>query len=103
MNEVRALSDEAWNEFTATSPEGIDYVAEASVRGLMVAAFGMLYHEVKSTDGCCVSTRSTDYNRIEALGKVGRCHGQRSFLCHRKTNTALTGCPTTSKFANALV
>ena len=37
MSEVQALSDEAWNEFTATSPEGIDYVAEASVRGLMVA------------------------------------------------------------------
>ena len=37
MSEVHALSDEAWNEFTATSPEGIDYVAEASVRGLMVA------------------------------------------------------------------
>ena len=35
--EVRALSDEAWNEFTANAPEGIDYVAEASVRGLMVA------------------------------------------------------------------
>jgi hypothetical protein len=37
MSEVQALSDEAWNEFTATSPEGIDYVAEASVRGLLVA------------------------------------------------------------------
>ena len=37
MSEVQALSDEAWNEFTATSPEGIDYIAEASVRGLMVA------------------------------------------------------------------
>jgi ribonuclease D len=36
MSEVQALSDEAWNEFTATSPEGIDYIAEASVRGLMV-------------------------------------------------------------------
>ena len=33
----KIISDEAWNEFTATSPEGIDYVAEASVRGLMVA------------------------------------------------------------------
>jgi ribonuclease D len=32
-----SLTNEAWNEFTATSPEGIDYVAEASVRGLMVA------------------------------------------------------------------
>ncbi|HEX3244556.1 MAG TPA: hypothetical protein VHX16_04050 [Chloroflexota bacterium] len=37
MSEVQALTNEAWNEFTATSPEGIDYVAEASVRGLMVA------------------------------------------------------------------
>jgi hypothetical protein len=37
MSEVQALSDEAWNEFTATSPEGIDHVAEASLRGLMVA------------------------------------------------------------------
>ena len=37
MSEVQAVSDEAWNEFTATSPEGIDYIAEASVRGLMVA------------------------------------------------------------------
>jgi ribonuclease D len=37
MSEVQALSNEAWNEFTATSPEGIDYIAEASVRGLMVA------------------------------------------------------------------
>ena len=30
MSEVQAVSDEAWNEFTATSPEGIDYIAEAS-------------------------------------------------------------------------
>jgi hypothetical protein len=37
MSEVQALSDQAWNEFTATAPEGIDYIAEASVRGLMVA------------------------------------------------------------------
>jgi hypothetical protein len=37
MSEVQALSNEAWIEFTATSPEGIDYIAEASVRGLMVA------------------------------------------------------------------
>ncbi len=36
INEIQALSDEAWHEFTATLPEGIDYVAEASVRGLMV-------------------------------------------------------------------
>jgi hypothetical protein len=36
MSEVQSLSDEAWNEFTATSPEGIDYIAEASLRGLMV-------------------------------------------------------------------
>ena len=34
--EIQALSDEAWHEFTATLPEGIDYVAEASLRGLMV-------------------------------------------------------------------
>jgi hypothetical protein len=37
MSEIRALSDEAWVEFAATAPEGIDYVAEASLRGLMVA------------------------------------------------------------------
>jgi hypothetical protein len=37
MSEIRALSDEAWVEFTANSPEGIDYVAEASVRGLIIA------------------------------------------------------------------
>ena len=37
MSEVHAVSDEAWNEFTASAPEGIDYIAEASVRGLMVA------------------------------------------------------------------
>ena len=37
MSEVQALSDETWNEFTATLPEGIDYVAEASVRELMIA------------------------------------------------------------------
>lgn len=36
MRDIQALSDEAWHEFTATLPEGIDYVAEASVRGLMV-------------------------------------------------------------------
>jgi hypothetical protein len=36
MSEIQALSDEAWDDFTATSPEGIDYVAEASVRGLMI-------------------------------------------------------------------
>jgi hypothetical protein len=28
---------EVWNEFAASSPEGIDYVAEASLQGLMVA------------------------------------------------------------------
>jgi hypothetical protein len=37
MNEVQSVTDEAWNEFTATAPEGIDYIAEASVRGMMVA------------------------------------------------------------------
>jgi hypothetical protein len=36
MSEIQALSEEAWDDFTATSPEGIDYVAEASVRGLMI-------------------------------------------------------------------
>jgi hypothetical protein len=36
MSEIQALSDEAWDDFTATSPEGIDHVAEASVRGLMI-------------------------------------------------------------------
>ena len=36
MKEIQELSDEAWCEFIATLPEGIDYVAEASVRGLMV-------------------------------------------------------------------
>jgi hypothetical protein len=37
MSEIRALSDEAWAEFAASAPGGIDYVAEASLRGLMVA------------------------------------------------------------------
>jgi hypothetical protein len=37
MNEVQSITDEAWNEFTATSPEGIDYIAEASVRGMIVS------------------------------------------------------------------
>ena len=36
IKEIQALSDEAWDEFTATCPEGIDYVAQASLRGLMV-------------------------------------------------------------------
>jgi hypothetical protein len=36
MSEIQALSDEAWDDFTAISPEGIDFVAEASVRGLMI-------------------------------------------------------------------
>ena len=36
IKEIQALSDEAWHEFTTTFPEGIDYVAEASLRGLMV-------------------------------------------------------------------
>jgi hypothetical protein len=36
IKEIQALSDEAWLEFSATLPEGIDYVAEASVRGLIV-------------------------------------------------------------------
>ena len=36
MSEIRALSDD-WAEFAASAPEGIDYVAEASLRGLMVA------------------------------------------------------------------
>jgi hypothetical protein len=34
---IQALSDEAWKEFTATSPQGIDFVAEASVRRLMAS------------------------------------------------------------------
>jgi hypothetical protein len=37
MSEIQTLANEAWDEFIATSPEGIDYVAEALVRGLMVA------------------------------------------------------------------
>jgi hypothetical protein len=36
-NDIQALSDDAWNEFTATSPQGIDFVAEASVRRLMAS------------------------------------------------------------------
>jgi hypothetical protein len=36
-SEIQALSDDAWNEFTATSPQGIDFVAEASVRRLMAS------------------------------------------------------------------
>ena len=37
IKEIQALLDEEWLEFSATLPEGIDYVAEASVRGLIVA------------------------------------------------------------------
>jgi hypothetical protein len=36
IKEIQALSDEAWLEFSATLPEGIDYVADASIRGLIV-------------------------------------------------------------------
>jgi hypothetical protein len=36
LKEIQALSDEAWLQFFATLPEGIDYVAEASVRGLIL-------------------------------------------------------------------
>ena len=36
IKEIQALLDEEWLEFSATLPEGIDYVAEASVRGLIV-------------------------------------------------------------------
>jgi hypothetical protein len=36
-SDIQALSDDAWNEFTATSPQGIDFVAEASVRRLMAS------------------------------------------------------------------
>jgi len=35
VEDIQALSDDAWNEFSATSPQGIDLVAEASVRQLM--------------------------------------------------------------------
>ena len=35
-SEIQELSDDAWNEFAATSPQGIDFVAEASVRRLML-------------------------------------------------------------------
>ena len=36
-SEIQDLSDDAWNEFTASSPQGIDFVAEASVRRLMLS------------------------------------------------------------------
>ena len=36
-SEIQELSDTAWNEFTASAPEGIDFVAEASVRRLMAS------------------------------------------------------------------
>jgi hypothetical protein len=36
-SEIQELSDAAWNEFTASSPQGIDFVAEASVRRLMAS------------------------------------------------------------------
>jgi hypothetical protein len=36
-SEIQELSDDAWNEFAATSPQGIDFVAEASVRRLMLS------------------------------------------------------------------
>ena len=36
-SDIQALSDDAWNEFTATSPQGIDLVAEASIRRLMAS------------------------------------------------------------------
>jgi hypothetical protein len=36
-SDIQALSEDAWNEFTATSPQGIDFVAEASVRRLMAS------------------------------------------------------------------
>jgi hypothetical protein len=36
-SEIRALSDHAWSEFTATSPQGIDLVDEASVRRLIAS------------------------------------------------------------------
>ena len=36
-SEIQEISDAAWNEFTATSPQGIDLVAEASVRRLMLS------------------------------------------------------------------
>jgi hypothetical protein len=33
--DLQAVSNEAWDEFAATAPEGIDLVAEASLRRLM--------------------------------------------------------------------
>ena len=36
-SEIQEISDAAWNEFTATSPQGMDLVAEASVRRLMLS------------------------------------------------------------------
>ena len=36
-SEIQELSDDAWNEFAATKPQGIDFVAEASVRRLMLS------------------------------------------------------------------
>ena len=36
-SDIQTLSDDAWNEFTATSPEGIDFVAEASLRRLIAS------------------------------------------------------------------
>ena len=33
--DLRELLDDAWSEFEATSPMGIDLVAEASLRGMI--------------------------------------------------------------------
>jgi hypothetical protein len=35
--DLRELLDDAWTEFEATSPVGIDFVAEASLRSMIAA------------------------------------------------------------------
>jgi hypothetical protein len=35
--DFRALVDDAWTDFTATSPVGIDLIAEASLRSMIAA------------------------------------------------------------------
>jgi hypothetical protein len=35
--DLRGLFNDAWAEFTATSPVGIDLIAEASLRGMIAA------------------------------------------------------------------
>ena len=75
-SEIQELSDAAWNEFTATSPQGIDLVAEASVRRLMAESHPTRCHTRRARPKSA-SKRRIVWIVMHRSSRFGRCHAHR--------------------------